>query len=144
MEKSDTEMLLRDLSAGIKMAVSALDQTLPKTRGSSLRNTLENSKSGHLGLSLRAKDMLSEITNRPAVAGKLAQSMSKMKTGMMMALSPGDDTIAELICDGCNMGVKSIARSLNEHTNATRASRELAYDLIALDRKLASDMAEYL
>ncbi len=141
---SDTEMLLRDCSAGIKMAVSAIDQTIDSTISSSLKEILANSRNGHLGLSLRASDMLSEITSRPAEAGFIAKSMSKMKTGMMMALSPGDDTIAELICDGCNMGVKSIARSLNEHAKASHDSRELAYDLIALDRKLANDMAGYL
>ena len=54
--------------------------------------------------------MFIHVTKEPNV---MAQGMSWIKTNMRLAMNTSDETIAELMTDGCNMGVKSLSRYLN-------------------------------
>jgi hypothetical protein len=67
-----------------------------------------------------------------------------MKTNAKMAMDPSDQTIANLITDGCNMGVTSLNRYLNEYNAADDASKRIAKDLIALEEGLSKDLRVYL
>jgi hypothetical protein len=46
--------------------------------------------------------------------------------------------------DGCNMGVKSLNRYLNEYEAADEISKDIAKRLINLEEKLAIDIRKYL
>ena len=45
--------------------------------------------------------------------------MSWMKVGVKMGLDDSDKTVADLMTDGCNMGVKSLNRYLNGTSTST-------------------------
>ena len=70
--------------------------------------------------------------------------MSGLKTDMKLAMNESDHTIADLMTDGCNMGVKSLSRYLNEYKAADEESKDIAKKLIHLEAQLASDLREYL
>jgi hypothetical protein len=55
-----------------------------------------------------------------------------------------DDTIADLMTDGCNMGVKSLSQYLNKYKAADEVSKDIAKKLIAIEAKLAEDIRGYL
>ena len=74
----------------------------------------------------------------------IAQGMSFMKTNMKLVMHESDSTIAELITDGCNMGVKSLNRYLNQYEAADESSKDIAKRLIRLEECLATDMRGYL
>jgi hypothetical protein len=46
--------------------------------------------------------------------------------------------------DGCNMGVKSLNRYLNQYVAADERSKDITKRLIHLEQKLGSDMSAYL
>ena len=76
----------------------------------------------------------------PAV---MARGMSWLKTEVMLAA--GDDAAAaDLITDGCNMGVKSLCRYLNRYAAADEKSKDIAKRLVAIEEQLACDMRDYL
>ncbi|MBQ3003927.1 MAG: hypothetical protein IJD82_09350, partial [Clostridia bacterium] len=74
----------------------------------------------------------------------VAKSMSWMKTNVMLAVKESDHTIADLITDGCNMGVKSLNRYLNQYKAADEVSKDITKRLINLEEKLAVDIRSYL
>ena len=74
----------------------------------------------------------------------MAKSMSWIKTNVMLLVDEQDHTIADLITDGCNMGVKSLNRYLNEYGAAEEKVKDIAKKLIALEDKLAKDIRDYL
>ena len=74
----------------------------------------------------------------------MASAMSGLKTDMKLAMNESDHTIADLMTDGCNMGVKSLSRYLNEYKAADEESKDIAKKLIHLEAQLASDLREYL
>ena len=74
----------------------------------------------------------------------MAKGMSWIKTNVMMAVDAGDHTIADLIIDGCNMGVKSLSRYLNQYAAADEHSKDIAKKLISMEESLAVKMRDYL
>lgn len=144
MSVKETERLLRDCSTGLKMGISAIDETIPSVKSGSLKDVLTESKNDHIKLSDTADDLLSGITVQPAEPGAVQKGMSWFKTNIMLTMSPEDSTVAELITDGCNMGIKSINKALNENKSADASAKDIAKKLIELDKKLALDVSAYL
>ena len=74
----------------------------------------------------------------------MAKGMSWIKTNVMLAVNDSDQTIADLMTDGCNMGVKSLNKYLNKYKAADEVSKDIAKRLINLEEKLAIDIRQYL
>ena len=70
--------------------------------------------------------------------------MSWMKTNMKLGMEDTDATIADLMTDGCNMGVKSLNQYLNQYKAADEVSKDITKRLINLEEKLAVDIRSYL
>jgi hypothetical protein len=67
-----------------------------------------------------------------------------MKTEFKLAMCEKDSTIADLMVDGANMGVKSLSRYLNEYKAASEEAKGIAKRLIAVEDALSSDLRAYL
>ena len=63
---------------------------------------------------------------------------------MKLTMKESDKTIADLITDGCNMGVKSLNKYLNQYEAADEVSKDIAKRLINLEEKLAIDIRKFL
>ena len=74
----------------------------------------------------------------------MARGMSWLKTGMKLTMDESDATIADLMTDGCNMGVKSLNKYLNEYEAADEISKDITKRLIHLEEQLADDMRGFL
>ena len=89
-----------------------------------------------------------ELLDKYQDAGKnpnpMAKGMSHMKTSMKLTMAHTDATIADLMTDGCNMGVKSLNRYLNQYEAADEVSKDIAKRLINLEEQLAVDIRQYL
>ena len=70
--------------------------------------------------------------------------MSWIKTNMKLVMNESDETIADLITDGCNMGIKSLNKYLNQYKAADEKTKDIAKRLINLEEKLAIDIRCYL
>ena len=144
MIEQDTIKLLRECDAGVKMGVASIDDVLDHVRSSNLKKTLSCCKQEHEKL----KDQVQQHLDRFGDAGKnpnpIAKGMSWMKTNMKLSMEDSDATIAELMTDGCNMGVKSLNRYLNQYKAADEKTKDIAKRLINLEEKLAVDCRGYL
>lgn len=74
----------------------------------------------------------------------MAKGMSWMKTNVKLVMDESDNTIADLITDGCDMGVKSLSRYLNQYAAADEVSKDITKRLIKLEEQLAVDMRQFL
>ena len=86
--------------------------------------------------------------NRYDESGKepnpMAKSMSWIKTNVMLAMENTDNTVADLMTDGCNMGVKSLNRYVNKYSAADVSAKNIAEKLIKIEENLAHDIKCYL
>ena len=74
----------------------------------------------------------------------IAKGMSWMKTNMKLGMDLSDGTIADLMTDGCNMGVKSLNRYLNQYAAADEKSKDITKRLINLEERLVIDIRQFL
>ncbi len=140
----DTEKLLRECNAGIKMGISSIDEVLPSVRDSRLKGILERSRREHADLGDETHELLLKYDCDTKDPHPVAKGMSWIKTNVMLRLDPGDKTIADLMTDGCNMGVKSLNGYLNEYALADSKAQKITARLIDIEERMAGDMAEFL
>ena len=81
------------------------------------------------------------VNNLPCI---FSQSMAWLKTNWKLTVRPGDETVADLIVDGCNMGVKSLTRYQNQYPAASGHARALAGQLIDAEEQLSNELRRYL
>lgn len=144
--EDDTIKLLRECNAGIKMGVSSLDDVIEHVKDDNLRNLLAKSKETHTRLGNTTHEYLSEYHDEGKEPAAMAKMMSKMKTNVKLggAEEDSDRIAAELITDGCNMGVKSLYRYLNQYPAAEEKVKKLAKDVAQAEDTLVKDLREYL
>lgn len=142
----DTIKLLRECNAGIKMGVSSLDDVMEHVKNDNLRNLLAKSKETHTRLGNTTHEYLNEYHDDGKEPAAMAKIMSKMKANVMLsgAEEDADKTAADLITDGCNMGVKSLYRYLNQYPAAEDKVKKLARDVAQAEDTLVKDLREYL
>lgn len=144
MESLDTVKLLQECDAGTKMAVTSIDEVLDKVSASDMKQLLQKSKSHHEKLGDEIHSMLSSHGNAEKDPSLMAKSMSWMKTNMKMTMDNSDESVANLITDGCNMGVKTLNRYLNQYSEADHASKAVCTRLISIEEELCKDLKKYL
>ena len=144
MVHEDTISLLRECSAGIKMGTASIDEVLESAEDRKLKEILSSSKDEHNRLCEETEKLLESYGRCDKEPKAMAKGMSWIKTNVMMAVDAGDHTIADLITDGCNMGVKSLSRYLNQYAAADEHSKDIAKKLISMEESLAAKMRDYL
>ena len=144
MIEQDTIKLLRECDAGIKMGVASIDDVLDRVSGADFRVMLNQCKDEHEALQGEVQQMLTRYGDEGKNPNPIAKGMSWMKTNMKLGMEESDATIADLMTDGCDMGVKSLSRYLNQYKAADERSKDVAKRLIHLEDKLGTDMRGYL
>lgn len=144
MIEPDTIKLLRECDAGIKMGTASIADVLGKVKDANLKEMLENCKEQHQKLQEELEKLLDEFHDDGKEPNPMAQGMSWMKTNVKLAMDDSDETIAELMTDGCDMGVKSLSRYLNQYEAADHKAKAFAKKLIKLEEDLCQDLRGYL
>lgn len=144
MIEQDTIKLLRECDAGIKMGVSAIDEVMPYASNEELKAILQKSMSENEALKNDLQELLIKYHDDGKEPSPMAKGMSWMKTNMKLAVNESDHVIADLITDGCNMGVKSLNRYMNQYKAADEKSKNLAKKIITAEEKLAADIRQFL
>ncbi len=144
MVENDTIELLRECNAGVKMGISAIDEVLDSVDDENFKKLLTDSKKEHEKLGEETRVLLNDYQDSGKKPNAMAKGMSWMKTNVMLAVEPGDDTVADLITDGCNMGVKSLHKYLNKYKAAEEKAKDITKRLINIEERLAIDIRIYL
>ena len=144
MIEQDTIKLLRECDAGVKMGVSSIEDILDNVKNEKFEKLLTDCKNEHKKLDVEIQQMLNKYKDSGKEPATIAKGMSWMKTNMKLAMENSDATVADLMTDGCNMGVKSLNKYLNKYSGADEASKDVAKRLINLEERLAIDIRRFL
>ena len=144
MVNNDSILLLKECDAGTKMGVTSIDEVLENVQNSELKELLSKSKEHHEKLGNEIHNLLLKYHSEEKEPNVMAKGMSWMKTNMKMAMDNSDATVADLITDGCHMGVKSLHRYLNQYPAADEKVKDLCEKLIEIEDELCRDLRKYL
>ena len=144
MIESDTIKLLRECDAGIKMGVSSLDEVLDYVHDEKLEEALKEYREEHNELQSEILTLLEKYQDDGKEPNPIAKSMSWVKTNAKLVMDESDHTIADLVTDGCNMGVKCLNRYLNQYKAADEKTKNITKKLIRLEEKLTAEVQKFL
>jgi 2-oxoisovalerate dehydrogenase E1 component len=95
-------------------------------------------------VAFKTKLILGGIATENEIATMHEQITARMTEVMKLAINDDDSHVAEMMADGANMGMKSIAKVMNACPSASSDSRTLASDLIGEERQFFDSMLRYL
>ena len=144
MGNDDTIKLLKECDAGSKMAVSSIDDVLDNVERKDMLELLQETKKHHEKLGNDLHAMLNEHQADEKEPSVIAKGMSKMKTNMKIGMDHRDETIADLMVDGCDMGIKSLQRYLNKYPAADKPAKDICNRLISIEDELRRELYQYL
>ncbi len=144
MANPDTVKLLKECNAGIKMGISSIEEVLDSVEDAQLKSILTKSLDENNSLGKKTAKALEEVGDDGKEPNIMAKSMAWMKTNAKLAIEASDATVADLITDGCHMGIKSINRYMNEYKEAENYAKDIAKDIIKIEENLAQDIRRYL
>ena len=144
MVNDGTVKLLKECNAGVQMGVSSIDEVLPHVGSNKLESVLNEYKNKHSQLGNETNKLLQEFGEETKEPNPVAKGMSWLKTNVKLGLDDSDATVSDLITDGCNMGVKSLRRYINQYNSADERSVAIANKLIDIEQELAVEVAPFL
>ena len=144
MIEKDTVRLLRECDAGVKMGVSSIEDVLGHVKAKDFEKILTDCKREHETLNHEIQGLLDRYQDEGKEPPAMASVMSEMTTKMKLAMHDSDHTIADIMTDGCDMGVKSLSRYLNQYKAADEVSKDIAKRLSKLEGELAYHIRPYL
>ncbi|MBR2916634.1 MAG: hypothetical protein IKC07_03420 [Clostridia bacterium] len=144
MVSPDTVKLLKECNSGIKMGIDAIEEILPSVKDSHFQEILENSLKEHRKLEDDTREALDKVGDDGKEPHKIAKGMAWFKTNVMMSMEETDKTAADLLTDGCHMGIKSINKYLNQYKDADEDVKGIVKDIIEIEENLAQKIRVYL
>ena len=144
MIEQDTIRLLRECDAGIKMGIASIEDVQDHVESENMRHHLSRCKKEHEALQDELQGLLERYQDQGKNPNPIAKGMSWVKTNMKLSMEESDRVVADLMTDGCNMGVKSLGKYLNQYKAADEKSKDIAGRLIKLEEQLATQMRPYL
>ena len=144
MIEQDTVKLLRECDAGIRMGIDSIEDVEGHVKSGDLRQKLSQCKREHKRLQTEVENLLEKYGDAGKAPNPIAKGMSWMKTNLKLNMEDSDATVADLMTDGCDMGVKSLSRYLNQYKAAEENAKDITKRLIRLEDQLAQDIRGYL
>lgn len=144
MIEQDTIRLLRECDAGIKMGISSLDDSVKYVKNPELKSILDKSTQEHTKIKHDMQNLLNRYHDEGKEPPAMAKGMEWFKTNVKLAVDASDNAVAAFITDGCNMGIKSLSRYLNQYQAADEKSKNISKNLIDIEEKLAVDIRPFL
>lgn len=144
MESMDTIYLLKECDSGSKMAVSSINDVLDNVKDTKLRQLLTESREHHEKLGNDLHSLLIKYDSEEKDPSAMAKGMSWLKTNMKLGMDESDATIADLMTDGCHMGIKSLHKYMNQYPAANHDAKDICNRLIDIEEKLCEGLKKYL
>ncbi len=144
MIEHDTVELLRECDAGIQMGISAIDEVKDCAENVDFKSLLDNYQREYAQLQNEIQGVLHEYHDEGKDPNPVAKGMAWMKTNLNMAVNKSDATIADLITDGCNMGIKSLNKYLNQYGAADERAKDFTRRLIELQDRQLKEIRRFL
>lgn len=124
--------------------MDAINDVLTDVHSVKLRDILRDSTYEHEKLLEATKALLASFGDEGKKPKTMAKAMSHIKTSMKMMKEDVDKSVADLITDGCNMGIKSAKRYLNQYCATDEGIKDVANKLIDIEKDLLVKMEEFL
>lgn len=142
--QEDTVKLLRECNSGCKMAINSMNQVKEYIQEEKLLKTIDEYDKKHRKLEDKISILLDESANEEKEPKKMAEVYSWVSTEMKLMIRDDSHEIAKIMMNGCNMGIQSLSRYINEYGNASAESLSIAKDLVKAEEEFMKALKQFL
>ena len=143
MEK-DTEQLLRETNYGVKLAIMNMKNILDEAEDGELMKLIVHQIDEHEKLEQKTSDAMNEHGYEEKAVSAMMHAFSDVTTELKMLWRDDTAKIAEMLVDGCNMGIKNISQTINQCENASKEAKALAEELIHTEDRFLRKLQPFL
>ena len=140
----DSINLLKECNSGAKTAVNSFDAVIDKVHDPALQEMLKGSRQAHVDLGNETDRLLESEGETGKDPSAMARAGARFKINLELLRESTDNTIADLMTDGCNMGIKQISVYFNKYPNADDAVKTLAERFRSEEDTLLQKLRKYL
>lgn len=142
--QEDTVKLLRECNSGCKMAINSMNQVKEYIQEEKLLKTIDEYDEKHRKLEDKISILLEKSANEEKEPKKMAEVYSWVSTEMKLMFRDDSHEIAKIMMNGCNMGIQSLSRYINEYGNASAESMSVAKDLVKTEEAFMKALTQFL
>ena len=140
----DTVSLLQKCSSGCKMEMESITQLKDKVSDKQLRQIMDKYYAGHSQLEAECRQILNDVGKPDKEPGMIVTAIANFQSRIKMVMDDDAKKAAEIMTDGCNMGIKSLSGYINEYKNADAKSMAIAEKLRRLEDNMLGDLQPLL
>lgn len=140
----DSIKLLKEINSGCKNATDSFGQVLEFVKDSKLAQLIKNYNEEHVKIGDECHQMLNDNGKDEKDPPTMAKAMMWFTTEVKMMVDDDDSHIADLLANGCHMGIKSVSKYLNQYKKAGQDEVSLAGKLIRLEMELYKQLMEFI
>jgi hypothetical protein len=140
----DTINLLKECNAGCKMAANSMEQLLPFIENEKLKSIINEYNEKHIKIGDECHQRLNEYHEEEMDPQVSAKAFAWISTKLKLLMNNHTHEIADILIDGCNMGVKSVSEYINKYKAASEESIDLAKKIVKTEQEFMNDLLGYL
>lgn len=140
----DTINLLKECNAGCKSGTNSMEQVLPYIQNEKLKSIIDEYNDKHIKIGDECHQMLNAYHEEEKDPKVSAKAFSWISTEMKLMMNNDTHEIADIMIDGCNMGIKSVSEYINKYKSASTESVDLAKKLVKTEQEFMNDLLGYL
>ena len=141
---SDTINLLKECNAGCKSATNSMEQVLGYVEDNKLKDIINDYNQKHIKLGDECHNLLNKYGSNEKDPQTMAKAMSFISTEIKMMTDNKTKKAAEIMMDGCNMGIKSVSGYMNQYSHANPESVSMANKIVKLEQSFMEDLRSFL
>ena len=141
----NTVKLLKECNAGCKSATNSMEQVLPFVKDDHpLHDILMRYNDEHIAIGDECHALLNKVHEDEKDPHPAAKVFSWISTEMKLMMDDQPEHVAELLSDGCHMGIKTVCKYKGDFPTASEAAKSLADGLVAVEDEMARSLRPYL
>ncbi len=136
--------LLKECNSGCKNATDSMEQIIPYIKDNCLKKLVEDYDKKHIELGDECHNMLNAAGEDEKDPSKVTKAMAWFGTEIKLAVDDSNSRIAEMLVDGCNMGIKSLSKYYNKYKQAETKVRDMVFELINIEQDFMNELLAFL
>lgn len=142
-EKITTVELYQEVYKGCKMGADSLVNLLPKVNDEGLRNEITAQLDRYEDYASQAREKLFDLDKTPKEENPISKISAKMGVMMNTMLDATSSHIAQMIIEGCSMGITELLKAVHAYGEKDEAE-QLTRDVISFEESCSENMKKYL
>lgn len=121
-----------------------MEQVLGYVENEKLKNVINDYNQQHIKIGDECHNLLNKYGSNEKDPQPMAKAMSFISTEVKMMTENKTKKAAEIMMDGCNMGIKSVSSYINQYSHADNESVNMANRIVKLEQSFIEDLREFL